>query len=84
MPRSIKPSRSPNLTCSGVRRFITSLPRPYHNMLSSVALAAAALATLSSPAYAAECITPSVRREWRQFSTEQKAEWISAVNVSDA
>jgi hypothetical protein len=24
---------------------------------------------------------PAVRREWRAFSTEEKAEWIRAVNV---
>jgi tyrosinase len=27
------------------------------------------------------CIKPAVRREWRTFSTEEKAEWIRAVNV---
>ena len=27
------------------------------------------------------CTKPVVRKEWRAFSTEQKAEWISAVNV---
>ena len=28
------------------------------------------------------CTKPAVRREWRAFSTEEKAEWIRAVNVS--
>ncbi|KAL5536597.1 hypothetical protein ACEPAF_420 [Sanghuangporus sanghuang] len=27
----------------------------------------------------AQCIEPSIRREWRQFSTEEKSAWISAV-----
>jgi hypothetical protein len=27
------------------------------------------------------CTKPAVRREWRAFSTEEKAEWIRAVNV---
>ncbi len=27
------------------------------------------------------CTKPAVRREWRTFSTEEKAEWIRAVNV---
>ena len=29
----------------------------------------------------AECTNPSVRREWRMFSTDEKAGWISAVKV---
>ena len=29
----------------------------------------------------AQCIEPSIRREWRQFSTEEKTAWISAVKV---
>jgi len=28
------------------------------------------------------CTKPAVRKEWRTFSTEQKAEWIRAINVS--
>lgn len=28
------------------------------------------------------CTKPAVRKEWRTFSTEQKEEWIGAVNVS--
>src|SRR6267154_1295447 len=27
------------------------------------------------------CTKPTVRREWRAFSTEEKAEWIRAINV---
>jgi hypothetical protein len=27
------------------------------------------------------CTKPAVRREWRAFSTEEKAEWIRAINV---
>jgi hypothetical protein len=27
------------------------------------------------------CTKPAVRREWRAFSTKEKAEWIRAVNV---
>ena len=27
------------------------------------------------------CGTPQIRREWRALSDDQKAEWISAVNV---
>jgi hypothetical protein len=27
------------------------------------------------------CAGPAVRREWRAFSTEEKADWIRAVNV---
>ena len=27
------------------------------------------------------CIKPAIRREWRVFSTEEKAAWIRAVNV---
>ena len=27
------------------------------------------------------CTKPAVRKEWRSFSTEEKAEWIRAVNV---
>ncbi len=27
------------------------------------------------------CTKPSIRREWRAFSTQEKAEWIRAVNV---
>lgn len=43
-------------------------------------LLAAATALLVSPAQAATCETPSVRREWRTFSTYEKADWIAAVN----
>ena len=39
-------------------------------------------ATLFTISVYAQCENPSVRREWRQFSTEEKAEWISAVKVS--
>ena len=28
------------------------------------------------------CTRPSVRKEWRAFSTREKAAWIRAVNVS--
>jgi hypothetical protein len=28
------------------------------------------------------CTNPAVRKEWRAFSTKEKAEWIRAVNVS--
>lgn len=28
------------------------------------------------------CTGPSVRKEWRAFSTREKAAWIRAVNVS--
>ncbi|VDB83076.1 unnamed protein product [Peniophora sp. CBMAI 1063] len=49
-------------------------------MLPAIALVATAFTILPSPVYGAECITPSVRREWRQFSTEEKTEWIAAVN----
>jgi tyrosinase len=31
--------------------------------------------------YSRPCADPAVRREWRAFSTEEKAEWIRAVNV---
>lgn len=27
------------------------------------------------------CTNPAVRREWRTFSTKEKAEWIRAINV---
>ena len=27
------------------------------------------------------CTKPAVRREWRAFSTKEKAEWIRAINV---
>ena len=27
------------------------------------------------------CTKPAIRREWRAFTTEEKAEWIRAVNV---
>jgi hypothetical protein len=27
------------------------------------------------------CTKPVIRREWRAFSTKEKAEWIRAVNV---
>jgi hypothetical protein len=27
------------------------------------------------------CTNPKVRREWRAFSTKEKAEWIRAINV---
>lgn len=49
---------------------------------ASVTLIAAAAATtlFASSAQAATCETPSVRREWRTFSTEEKTAWIAAVN----
>jgi hypothetical protein len=27
------------------------------------------------------CTKPAIRREWRAFTTEEKAEWIRAINV---
>ena len=33
---------------------------------------------------AAQCIDPVVRKEWRKLSVSEKADWISAVNVSEA
>ncbi|EIM81714.1 Di-copper centre-containing protein [Stereum hirsutum FP-91666 SS1] len=48
---------------------------------SVILLAAAAATTLfASSAQAAACETPSIRREWRTFSTEEKTAWIAAVN----
>ncbi|KAI0030268.1 Di-copper centre-containing protein [Vararia minispora EC-137] len=47
-------------------------------MLFSSALATV-LGLLASPVFAANCTNPSVRREWRTFTTEEKSEWISAV-----
>ena len=29
------------------------------------------------------CVEPAVRKEWRALSTEEKAEWIRAVNVRE-
>ena len=45
-----------------------------------------ALATFWSPAdqpysYKDRSCKPAIRREWRAFSTHEKAEWIRAVNV---
>lgn len=50
-------------------------------LLLSTALPIVGLLLLTTPAHA-QCENPSVRREWRQFSTDEKAEWISAVKVS--
>jgi hypothetical protein len=30
-----------------------------------------------------QCIDPVVRKEWRKLSVSEKADWISAVNVSE-
>ena len=49
-------------------------------LLSSL-LPITSLLLLTASTYA-RCENPSVRREWRQFSTDEKAEWISAVKVS--
>lgn len=46
---------------------------------SAILLVVAATLSASS-ALAATCETPSVRREWRTFSTDEKAAWIAAVN----
>ncbi|KAL5492742.1 hypothetical protein ACEPAI_4189 [Sanghuangporus weigelae] len=38
-----------------------------------------AFSTFGSLLSVAQCIEPSIRREWRQISTEEKSAWISAV-----
>jgi hypothetical protein len=50
----------------------------------SVALAilsSAVVVSCSYDPYPSPCTEPEIRREWRAFSTEEKAEWIRAVNV---
>ena len=50
----------------------------------SVALAillSAVVVSCSYDPYPSPCTEPAIRKEWRAFSTEEKAEWIRAVNV---
>lgn len=39
------------------------------------------LAGVSSTHTKTTCLEPAVRKEWRALSTEEKAEWIRAINV---
>ena len=50
----------------------------------SIALAIlwSAVCVLCSYGPSYPCTKPTVRREWRAFSTEEKAEWIRAIKVS--
>ena len=53
------------------------------NKILSIALAILWCAVGVSCSYdPCPCTKPAVRREWRTFSTEEKVEWIRAVNVS--
>ncbi|KAF8470986.1 Di-copper centre-containing protein [Russula ochroleuca] len=47
--------------------------------LLSIALAFLWSALAVSCSYECPCIKPAIRREWRAFTTEEKAEWIRAV-----
>jgi len=38
-------------------------------------------AAVASVRAAAHCSNPGVRKEWRTLSTDERAEWITAVNV---
>jgi hypothetical protein len=62
--------------------FTTSLPVMFTHKALSVALAifwsAVGVSCFYDPY---PCTKPSVRREWRAFSTKEKAEWIRAINV---
>jgi hypothetical protein len=40
-----------------------------------------ALVVLRSAVALCDCVTPQVRREWRSFSTDEKAAWLNAVKV---
>ena len=39
------------------------------------------IGTAATSARAALCENPSVRKEWRALSVDERAEWIEAVNV---
>lgn len=78
---SIKAAGRRYLTFSSYLQLHHSPLHSLRAMIVTAALSFALAATVSLPARAAECITPSVRREWRQFSKDEKADWISAVNV---
>ena len=50
----------------------------------SVALAilwSAVVVSCSYDPYPSPCTEPAIRKEWRAFNPEEKAEWIRAVNV---
>ena len=74
---------SPSLSSSCLSlspvRLTETTSKMFLTRLCSVALAAS---TLFATRVYAQCDTISVRREWRQFSTDEKTEWISAVKVS--
>jgi hypothetical protein len=64
--------------------YTTSLPDMFVYKILSVALAflGSALRVSCSSSYdECPCTKPAVRREWRAFSTEEKAEWIRAIKV---
>jgi hypothetical protein len=63
---------------------LASLPRTAMLVLrvlfASLALISSAVGAPSAHKRG-ECHNPSVRREWRAFSSQEKAAWIQAVNV---
>lgn len=48
------------------------------NVARFVLLCGAAVASVRAATY---CSNPGVRKEWRTLSTDERAEWIAAVNV---
>lgn len=58
-----------------------------HLLLEKLAILATSIlpfCVYSLTVTAAQCIDPVVRKEWRKLSVSEKADWISAVNVSEA
>ena len=75
----VKPINRPEI-CAPI--FTTSRPTMFGRktfLFSLVILCS--LANVSCSYYPRTCAEPAVRREWRAFSTEEKAEWIRAINV---
>lgn len=64
---------------------LASLPRTIMLVLrvlfASLALISSAVGAPSSAFKRGGCDNPSVRREWRAFSSQEKAAWIQAVLV---
>jgi hypothetical protein len=54
-----------------------------HKMFSAalVILWSAVVVSCSYDPYPSPCTEPAIRKEWRAFTTEEKAEWIRAVKV---
>ena len=50
-------------------------------LFASLALISSAVGAPSSAYKRGGCYNPSVRKEWRSFSSQEKAAWIQAVNV---